>query len=66
VDNGRIFDFEFTGEELRQLDALGRTGNALENKCGMRPSPPARAAVPIVAHWMIRALLDCESKRESE
>jgi diketogulonate reductase-like aldo/keto reductase len=38
ADNGRILDFEFTGEELRQLDALGRTGgtggtgNALEDK----------------------------------
>jgi methylglyoxal/glyoxal reductase len=35
AENGRIFDFELTGEELAQLDALdrtGRTGNALERK----------------------------------
>jgi len=34
-ENGRIFDFELTGEELSQLDALDRTGgtgNALENR----------------------------------
>ena len=33
--NGRIFDFELTGEELAQLDALDRTGgtgNALESR----------------------------------
>jgi diketogulonate reductase-like aldo/keto reductase len=35
ADNGRIFDFELTAEELAQLDALDRTGgtgNALESK----------------------------------
>jgi diketogulonate reductase-like aldo/keto reductase len=35
AENSRIFDFELTGEELKQLDALDRTGgtgNALENK----------------------------------
>ena len=35
AENGRIFDFELTSEELKQLDALDRTGgagNALENK----------------------------------
>ena len=35
AENGRIFDFELTGEELSQLDALDRTGgtgNALESK----------------------------------
>jgi 2,5-diketo-D-gluconate reductase A len=35
ADNGRIFDFELTGEERAQLDALDRTGgtgNALERK----------------------------------
>ena len=35
AENGRIFDFELTGEELSQLDALDRTGgtgNALEHK----------------------------------
>lgn len=35
AENGRIFDFELAGQELRQLDALDRTdgtGNALENK----------------------------------
>jgi 2,5-diketo-D-gluconate reductase A len=35
AENGRIFDFELTGEELSQLDALDRTGgtgNALERK----------------------------------
>jgi methylglyoxal/glyoxal reductase len=35
AENGRIFDFELTGEELAQLDALDRTGgtgNALERK----------------------------------
>jgi diketogulonate reductase-like aldo/keto reductase len=35
ADNSRLFDFELTGEELSQLDALDRTGgtgNALENK----------------------------------
>jgi diketogulonate reductase-like aldo/keto reductase len=35
ADNGRIFDFELTGGELSQLDALDRpggTGNALESK----------------------------------
>jgi 2,5-diketo-D-gluconate reductase A len=35
ADNGRIFDFELTGEALSQLDALDRTGgtgNALEDK----------------------------------
>jgi methylglyoxal/glyoxal reductase len=34
AENGRIFDFELTGEELSQLDALDRTGgtgNGLEN-----------------------------------
>jgi diketogulonate reductase-like aldo/keto reductase len=35
AENGRIFDFELTGEELSRLDALDRTGgtgNALEHK----------------------------------
>jgi methylglyoxal/glyoxal reductase len=35
AENGRIFDFELTGEELAQLDALDRTdgtGNAVERK----------------------------------
>ena len=35
AENGRIFDFELTGEERAQLDALDRTGgtgNALERK----------------------------------
>jgi len=35
AENGRIFDFELTGEERAQLDALDRTGgtgNALESK----------------------------------
>lgn len=32
ADNGRIFDFELTGEDLAQLDALDRTGNALDTK----------------------------------
>jgi hypothetical protein len=35
AENGRIFDFELTGEELKQLNALDRTGgtgSALENK----------------------------------
>jgi diketogulonate reductase-like aldo/keto reductase len=35
ADNGLIFDFELTGEERAQLDALDRTGgtgNALESK----------------------------------
>jgi len=35
AENGRIFDFELTGEERVQLDALDRTGgtgNALERK----------------------------------
>jgi 2,5-diketo-D-gluconate reductase A len=35
AENGRIFDFELTGGELSQLDALDRTGgtgNALERK----------------------------------
>jgi diketogulonate reductase-like aldo/keto reductase len=35
AENGRIFDFELTGEELAQLDALdgtGGTGNALESR----------------------------------
>jgi diketogulonate reductase-like aldo/keto reductase len=35
ADNGRIFDFELTGEELGQLDVLDRaggTGNVLESK----------------------------------
>jgi methylglyoxal/glyoxal reductase len=35
AENGRIFDFELTGEEVKQLDALDRTGgtgSALENK----------------------------------
>ena len=35
AENGRIFDFELTGEELKRLDALDRTGgtgSALENK----------------------------------
>ncbi len=34
AENGRIFDFELTGEEIAQLDALDRTGgtgNALES-----------------------------------
>jgi len=34
-NDGRIFDFELTGEEVKQLDALDRTGgtgSALENK----------------------------------
>ena len=26
AENSRIFDFELTGEELAQLDALDRTG----------------------------------------
>ena len=35
AENSQIFDFELTGEELSQLDALDRTGgteNALERK----------------------------------
>jgi 2,5-diketo-D-gluconate reductase A len=35
AENGRIFDFELTDEELSELDALDRTGgtgNALERK----------------------------------
>jgi diketogulonate reductase-like aldo/keto reductase len=35
AENGQIFDFELTGEELAQLDALDRTGgtgNALESR----------------------------------
>jgi diketogulonate reductase-like aldo/keto reductase len=30
AENTRISDFELTGEELAQPDALDRTGNALE------------------------------------
>jgi diketogulonate reductase-like aldo/keto reductase len=32
ADNGRIFDFELTGEDLAQLEALDRTGNAPDTR----------------------------------
>jgi diketogulonate reductase-like aldo/keto reductase len=52
ADNGRSFDFELTGGELSQLDALDRpggTGNALESKWwkdAREPAQPVPGGVP--------------------